>query len=103
METDTDAETDANADAKADLDLESFVATNLERYADTQGVLPERLEEFGATYRERGYLTRDQLYDIAYESSTRSAYHVERNPPERCRPSPRTSSRSTTTFRRFSC
>ncbi|WP_120245232.1 hypothetical protein [Halopiger aswanensis] len=65
--------------------MESFIATNLERYADTQGVLPERLAEFGATYREQGYLTREQLYDIAYESSTRSAYHVERNPPERCR------------------
>ncbi|AEH38851.1 hypothetical protein [Halopiger xanaduensis] len=85
MESDTDASTDTTADADTGTDLESFVATNLERYADTQGVLPERLEEFGATYREQGYLTRKQLYDIAYESSTRSAYHVERNPPERCR------------------
>ncbi|SDQ62966.1 hypothetical protein [Natronobacterium texcoconense] len=65
--------------------MESFVATNLERYAETQGVLPERLEEFGETYREQGYLTRDQLYEIAYESSTRSAYHVETNPEQRCR------------------
>ncbi|EMA41140.1 hypothetical protein [Halobiforma nitratireducens] len=65
--------------------MESFVADNLEYYAETQGVLPSRLEEFGETYREQGYLTRDQLYDIAYESSTRSAYHVETNPDERCR------------------
>ncbi|WP_049926961.1 hypothetical protein [Halopiger goleimassiliensis] len=65
--------------------MEAFIAENLERYADTQGVLPERLEEFGDTYREQGYLTREQLYEIAYESSTRSAYHVERNPEARCR------------------
>jgi thermostable 8-oxoguanine DNA glycosylase len=65
--------------------MEEFVAENLARYADTQGVLPERLDEFGAAYREQGHLTRDQLYDVAYESSTRSAYHVESNPPERCR------------------
>ncbi|MDH5020251.1 hypothetical protein [Halobacterium rubrum] len=65
--------------------MEEFVAENLQRYADTQGVLPERLDEFGAAYREQGYLTRSQLYDVAYESSTRSAYHVEKNPEDRCR------------------
>jgi len=65
--------------------MEEFVAENLQRYADTQGVLPERLDEFGAAYREQGYLTREQLYDVAYESSTRSAYHVEKNPEDRCR------------------
>ena len=61
------------------------VETYLDSYAETQGVLPERLESFGERYREQGYLTRDQLYDIAYESSTRSAYHVESNPEHRCR------------------
>lgn len=65
--------------------MEEFVAENLQRYADTQGVLPERLDEFGAAYRRQGYLTREQLYDVAYESSTRSAYHVEKNPEDRCR------------------
>jgi hypothetical protein len=65
--------------------MESFVADHLDYYSETQGVLPKRLEEFGTTYREQGYLTRDQLYDIAYESSTRSAYHVESNPEDRCR------------------
>jgi len=65
--------------------MEEFVDENLQRYAETQGVLPERLDEFGAAYREQGYLTRDQLYDVAYESSTRSAYHVENNPEDRCR------------------
>jgi hypothetical protein len=67
------------------VDLDSFVAENLDRYAETQGVLPEQLDEFGDDYRSQGYLTRDQLYDIAYESSTRSAYHVRNNPERRCR------------------
>ncbi len=62
-----------------------FVATYLDRYADTQGVLPDRLDTFGDWYREQGHLTRAQLYEIAYESSTRSAYHVESNPEDRCR------------------
>jgi thermostable 8-oxoguanine DNA glycosylase len=57
----------------------------LELYSETQGVLPEKLEEFGEKYREQGYLTQQQLYEIAYESSTRSAYHVRKNSEERCR------------------
>jgi hypothetical protein len=65
--------------------MEAFIADHLEYYGETQGILPERLAEFGETYRSQGYLTRDQLYEIAYESSTRSAYHVESNPEERCR------------------
>jgi thermostable 8-oxoguanine DNA glycosylase len=64
--------------------MEEYVARNLDRYAETQGVLPERLDEFGEAYREQGHLTRDQLYEIAYESSTRSAHHVRDNPQERC-------------------
>jgi thermostable 8-oxoguanine DNA glycosylase len=67
------------------MDLAAFVAEYLDHYAETQGVLPDRLAEFGESYREQGYLTREQLYDVVYESSTRSAYHVETNPPERCR------------------
>ncbi|MFW5956442.1 MAG: hypothetical protein ACOCQY_03460 [Halorhabdus sp.] len=65
-------------------DVAAFVAENLDRYDDTQGLLPERLEEIGEQYRTHDHLTREQLYDLAYENSTRSAYHVESNPPERC-------------------
>lgn len=65
--------------------MEEFIERNLRRYADTQGVLPERLAAFGDTYRQQGHLTREQLYEIASESSTRSAYHVRSNPAERCR------------------
>ena len=65
--------------------MEEFIEKNLEYYTRTQGVLPEKLEGFGEKYREQGYLTRKQLYDIAYESSTRSAYHVEKNSEGICR------------------
>ncbi|MFB6190407.1 MAG: hypothetical protein ABEJ91_02435 [Candidatus Nanohaloarchaea archaeon] len=62
-----------------------FIENYLEVYSETQGVLPARLEKFGEKYREQGYLTREQLYEIAYESSTRSAYHVKDNSEEHCR------------------
>lgn len=64
--------------------MEEFVAENLDRYGDTQGVLPERLDAIGEQYRKQGHLTRDQLYELAYETTTRSAYHVETNPERRC-------------------
>ena len=65
--------------------MEEYVDRHLAAYEETQGVLPERLEAIGKQYREQGYLDRDQLYDLAYETSTRSAYHVETNPRDRCR------------------
>lgn len=63
----------------------ALIEEYLEYYSQTQGVLPDRIAEFGEQYRTQGYLTRQQLYEIAYESSTRSAYHVETNPEDRCR------------------
>lgn len=56
----------------------------LKYYSDTQGVLPEFLEEYGEKYRGQGFLNREQLYEIAYESSTRSAYHVKKNAHQIC-------------------
>ncbi len=56
----------------------------LEVYDETQGVLPKKLKSYGEIYREQGHLTREQLYEIAYESSTRSAHHVRDNPEGRC-------------------
>ncbi|QAU11930.1 hypothetical protein EKH57_03740 [Halorubrum sp. BOL3-1] len=84
METD-DPYTDIDGPRADADDLDAFVAENLDRYAETQGVLPERLDELGETYRSQGHLTRDQLYEIAYESSARSAYHVEKSSEARCR------------------
>jgi thermostable 8-oxoguanine DNA glycosylase len=62
-----------------------FIRKYLNHYGETQGVLPEKIREFGEKYREQRYLTQDQLYKIAYESSTRSAHHVRENSEERCR------------------
>lgn len=61
------------------------IGEQLDRYGETQGVLPERLEEVGDTYREQGFLTREQLYDVAYHASTRSAHHVRGNDEGTCR------------------
>ena len=62
-----------------------FIQENLEYYEETQGVLPEKIKEFGEIYEEQGCFTREQLYRIAYESSTRSAYHVKKNSEDACR------------------
>jgi len=62
----------------------SFIEEYLELYEETQGVSPERLDEFGRKYRRQGHLRQDDLYEIAYESSQRSAHHVRRNPEGVC-------------------
>ncbi len=67
-----------------DIDLDELIATYRERYAETTGILPETLEQIGEQYREQGHLNREQLHEIAYASSTRSAYHVKNNPADRC-------------------
>ncbi|MFB6115946.1 MAG: hypothetical protein ABEK10_00395 [Candidatus Nanosalina sp.] len=64
---------------------QDFIEENLGYYSETQGLVPEKLQKYGEKFREQGFLTVKQLYEIAYESSTRSAYHVKRNPDERCR------------------
>lgn len=66
-------------------DDEAFIEKYLSYYSDTQGVLPGKIEEFGKEYREQGYLSRSQLYEIAYDSSTRSAYHVNKNTKKECK------------------
>jgi thermostable 8-oxoguanine DNA glycosylase len=64
---------------------QQFIEKYLEYYKETQGVLPEKIQGFGEKFRQQGHLTQEQLYQIAYESSTRSAYHVRKNSEERCR------------------
>ena len=55
----------------------------LDKYPDTSGLYPEQLQEIGDKYQEKGYLTREELYDLAHLNSTRSSYHVKKNPPQR--------------------
>lgn len=64
--------------------MEDLIREYLEMYSKTQGILPKKLEEFGAKFRSQGHLSKNDLYKIAYESSTRSAHHVKKNPEDRC-------------------
>ncbi|MFP4038165.1 MAG: hypothetical protein ACLFTA_00075 [Candidatus Nanohaloarchaea archaeon] len=62
------------------MDLEDFdIDRYLDYYSRTQGLLPEKLEE----YRGK-QLSRQDLYELAYEASTRSAHHVRKNPEKLC-------------------
>ncbi len=56
------------------------IAKYLEKYDDTSGLYPEQLQEIGLQYHNKGYLTRDELYELAHLNSTRSSYHVNKNP-----------------------
>ncbi|MFW5790958.1 MAG: hypothetical protein ACOC1W_04220, partial [Bacillota bacterium] len=55
----------------------------LEKYDETTGLYPEGLKELGVKYHEKGYLTKGELYELAHLNSTRSSYHVKKNPDAR--------------------
>jgi thermostable 8-oxoguanine DNA glycosylase len=55
----------------------------LDKYSETSGLYPEELEEIGDKYHTKNYLTQGELYDLAHLNSTRSSYHVKKNPPKR--------------------
>ena len=55
----------------------------LKEYEKTTGLYPEELMEIGEKYHDKTYLTKDELYQLAHLNSTRSSYHVKRNPEGR--------------------
>ena len=55
----------------------------LEEYSNTNGLYPEELEQIGREYHQKGYLNKDELYQLAHLNSTRSSYHVKKNPTAR--------------------
>ena len=55
----------------------------LDEYDNTNGLYPEELEEIGKKYHKKGYLNKDELYQLAHLNSTRSSYHVKKNPADR--------------------
>ncbi|MFW6046225.1 MAG: hypothetical protein ACOCP4_00240 [Candidatus Woesearchaeota archaeon] len=55
----------------------------LKLYLESSGLYPEKLKEIGKKYHKSGYMTRDDLYDLAHLNSTRSSYHVKKNPKSR--------------------
>lgn len=65
--------------------MKKLIEKYLDYYSQTQGLMPGVLKDYGEKYREKGFLTQEDLYQIAYESSTRSAHHVRKNPEEICR------------------
>lgn len=55
----------------------------LDEYSNTSGLYPEELQKIGEKYHKKGYLHKDELYELAHLNSTRSSYHVKKNPAER--------------------
>jgi thermostable 8-oxoguanine DNA glycosylase len=55
----------------------------LKEYEETTGLYPEELMNIGEKYHDKAYLTKDELYQLAHLNSTRSSYHVKRNPEGR--------------------
>jgi len=55
----------------------------LDEYSNTNGLYPEELIEIGKKYHKKGYLTKNELYQLAHLNSTRSSYHVKKNPEGR--------------------
>lgn len=61
------------------IDFEKY----LKKYDETTGLYPEKLMEIGQKYDNKGYLTKTELYQLAHLNSTRSSYHVKKNPADR--------------------
>ena len=55
----------------------------LNKYEETSGLYPEGLQEIGDKYHKKSYLTKEELYQLAHLNSTRSSYHVKKNPAPR--------------------
>lgn len=61
------------------IDFEKY----LKEYDQTTGLYPKELMKIGEKYHQKGYLTKDELYQLAHLNSTRSSYHVKKNPASR--------------------
>lgn len=55
----------------------------LAAYDNTTGLYPDKLQELGEKYHKKGYLTKKGLFELAHLNSTRSSYHVKKNPAQR--------------------
>lgn len=59
------------------------ISKYLEIYPETSGLYPQKLEQIGEKYHQKGYLSKEELYQLAHLNSTRSSYHVKKNPAAR--------------------
>lgn len=57
------------------IDFEKY----LNEYEQTTGLYPEELMKIGGKYHSKGFLTKEELYQLAHLNSTRSSYHVKKN------------------------
>lgn len=55
----------------------------LDKYEETTGLYPDSLQKLGDKYHKKGYLSKEELYELAHLNSTRSSYHVKKNPESR--------------------
>ena len=55
----------------------------LAEYDNTSGLYPDKLKKIGDKYHEKNYLQKEELYNLAHLNSTRSSYHVKKNPDNR--------------------
>jgi len=55
----------------------------LDKYEDSSGLYPQDLMNIGKKYHKKSFLTKDELYKLAHLNSTRSSYHVKKNPADR--------------------
>ncbi|MCC3145298.1 hypothetical protein LJ207_08180 [Halanaerobium sp. Z-7514] len=58
-------------------------AKYLNEYDNTSGLYPAALAELGEKYHQKSYLNKEELYELAHLNSTRSSYHVKKNPEAR--------------------
>lgn len=61
------------------IDFEKY----LNEYDQTTGLYPQELMKIGEEYHAKAYLTKNELYQLAHLNSTRSSYHVKKNPASR--------------------
>lgn len=61
------------------IDFEKYLA----EYQNTTGLYPSKLMKIGEKFHQKGYLKKEELYQLAHLNSTRSSYHVKKNPAER--------------------
>jgi thermostable 8-oxoguanine DNA glycosylase len=61
------------------IDFEKY----LKEYDKTTGLYPKELMQIGQKYHQKQYLSKDELYQLAHLNSTRSSYHVKKNPASR--------------------
>lgn len=62
------------------IDIDAY----FDRYLESEGLRPGRVEAIGKIYRENGHLNRDQVQALAHECSMQSARYAQNNSISDC-------------------